>query len=202
MVTALQLYENLKNDSLMHYGTPGMHWRQQGPGKRYQSQAVYAQGRPNPDAKVIGAFEKKSWLPGSLNRRRPSSSDRLQSDIDKKSTAELKEATARLNAEKEYKNALVNNMKATQDYNNLLNSGNEKIKKKFMNALKWVSKSDAAKFGWNYTKYQIYKTMSEKHGEDMAKTIFKSAGLLKFDDGGGKKDKDKKDQQKDQNGGK
>lgn len=51
-------FQELTDDFLKHYGTPGMHWRQQGPGKRYQSQAVYAQGRPNPDGKVRGHKEK------------------------------------------------------------------------------------------------------------------------------------------------
>lgn len=51
---AADTFDNMTDDFLMHYGTPGMHWRQQGPGKRWQSQAVYAQGRPNPDANVRG----------------------------------------------------------------------------------------------------------------------------------------------------
>lgn len=52
-------FDELCQTYLMHYGTPGMHWRQQGPGKRYQSQAVYAQGRPNPDAMVRGKNDLK-----------------------------------------------------------------------------------------------------------------------------------------------
>lgn len=50
-------FQELTDDFLKHYGTPGMHWRQQGPGKRWQSQAVYAQGRLNPDARVKGQNE-------------------------------------------------------------------------------------------------------------------------------------------------
>lgn len=54
---AEDIFDALTESYLMHYGTPGMHWRQQGPGKRWQSQAVYAQGRLNPDARVKGQNE-------------------------------------------------------------------------------------------------------------------------------------------------
>ena len=40
------------DDELMHYGTKGMKRGQHDPNKRWQSQAVYAQGKPNPNARV------------------------------------------------------------------------------------------------------------------------------------------------------
>ena len=209
MGTALELYYGMKNDELAHYGTPGMHWRQQGPGKRYQSQAVYAQGRPNPDAKVRGQKEDSIRLPGF---RRGLSSDELQREIDKKSTSELKEAANRLNAEKEYKYAVINNMKATSDYNNMLNAGHVKVGKKFTNAIKGFSRSDIGKDIirglWTRAKYAGYESMAKKHGDEMARTVYGS--ILKFNDagekkkrkGGGGQQNDQNDShQNDQNGG-
>lgn len=47
-------FDELCHSYLMHSGTKGMHWYVNGPGKRYQAHAQYAQGRPNPDTKVRG----------------------------------------------------------------------------------------------------------------------------------------------------
>lgn len=68
---AVDTFDQLTDDFLMHYGTPGMHWSQQGPGKRWQSQAVYAQGRPNPDAKARGQKEigQASASTQAINKR-------------------------------------------------------------------------------------------------------------------------------------
>ena len=43
----------------MHYGTKGMKRGQHDPNKRWQSHAVYAQGKPNPNAKVRGKKEDR-----------------------------------------------------------------------------------------------------------------------------------------------
>lgn len=171
-----------------------------------------SENRPNPDAKVRGQKEDSIRLPGF---RRGLSSDELQREIDKKSTSELKEAANRLNAEKEYKYAVINNMKATSDYNDMLNAGHVKVGKKFTNAIKGFSRSDIGKDIirglWTRAKYAGYESMAKKHGDEMARTVYGS--ILKFNDDGGKKKPkgggnqqkdqsgDKKDQQKDQNGG-
>ena len=47
-------FDELCHSYLIHFNTLGSHWYRHGEGKRWQSHAVYAQGRPNPDAKVRG----------------------------------------------------------------------------------------------------------------------------------------------------
>lgn len=48
-------FDELCHSYLTHSGVKNMHWCQHDPNRRWQSQAVYAQGRPNPDAKVRGS---------------------------------------------------------------------------------------------------------------------------------------------------
>ena len=47
-------FDELCHSYLMHFGVPGHKKHQHDPNRRWQSHAVYAQGRPNPDAKVRG----------------------------------------------------------------------------------------------------------------------------------------------------
>lgn len=52
-------YSEIFDSYLMHSNRPGSHWYQHKYGK-WQSQAVYAQGQTDPDAKVRGEKEKKT----------------------------------------------------------------------------------------------------------------------------------------------
>lgn len=56
---AADMFDRLTDAYLMHSGRPGQSWYTHKYGK-WQSQAVYAQGRPNPDAKVRGKKEISS----------------------------------------------------------------------------------------------------------------------------------------------
>lgn len=172
---------------LMHEGTPGMHWYRNGPGKRWQTQAVYAHGMPDPNA--------------------------LQKTVDTKTDAQIKAATSRLQAENDLKRAMINSMKVNQEYNELLHANEGAALKKFMKMAKAFSKSSIGKITGNAIKYRAYTLTRDKYSEEMAKALFD--GVLKVDgkkkpsgggedqqqsgDGGG--NKNKKKEQKNQNGG-
>lgn len=177
--------DNLTSLYLQHDGQPDQNWYRHVPERRWQPAAVYAHGMPDPNA--------------------------LQKEMDTKTIAQIKEATNRLTAEKELKYAMINNMKATQEYNEMLNSGGDKIMKKFSKMAKGFSKSTVGKIAGNALKYKAYDYIRGKYSEEQANALF--SGVLKVEgkkpkgggdqqqtgDGGG--NKNKKKEQKNQNGG-
>lgn len=185
--------DNLTSLYLQHDGQPNQHWYRHVPERRWQPAAVYAHGMPDPNA--------------------------LQKEMDTKTIAQIKEATNRLTAEKELKYAMINNMKATQEYNEMLNSGGDKVMKKFSKMAKGFAKSSVGRIAGNALKYKAYSYIREKYSEEQANALF--SGVLKVEgkkkskgggdqqqsgDGnqqqsGGGGNKNKKKEQKNQNGG-
>jgi len=177
-------------DYLIHYGVPGMSWRQHGSGRRWQSQAVYAQGQPNPDGKVRGQNEKRpldEWYKSALGK------DGLRSiktsgakmvnatDLDRRiagrSTQELKEATSRLKAENDLKTEILNMNKLEKQYQEALHADDVKVVKKLQDYTKWMMKSDVGKIAKNAMLSKAYDAVQKQYDKDTADRWF--SGVFK-----------------------
>ena len=73
-------FDNIVDDYLIHSNVMGSHWYQHDPNRRWQSQAVYAKGMPNPDGKVRGG--KKKELEKTSGRYASGSKSKAEQDED------------------------------------------------------------------------------------------------------------------------
>jgi len=96
-------FDNIVDDYIRHTGVQGMHWRQHDSSRRWQTTAVYAQGKPNPDADVRGPYkDNKASRADKKEARRAAKEAKYQNKLSSKvenTKAKLKEL------DNKYKNA-------------------------------------------------------------------------------------------------
>lgn len=164
---------------------------------RFMKKADYAQGMPNPDAKVRGERDGvgNEWYKDGFGRKqigrasgaRMNDTAMLERKIREKSTDELRNATNRLRAENDLKKEIINMNRLNKEYEEALHADEGKAIKNFRNALSWMARSKPAKIAMNTMYYSAYEAMANKYGKDKAGAMFNGV----INSGGGKKNKNK-----------
>ena len=199
MSATIEKSVDLVDNYLMHFGVPGQKKGQHDPNRRWQSHAVYAQGMPNPDAKVRGEREGagNEWYKDGFVRKqigkasgaRMNDTAMLERKIREKSTEELKRATERLKAENKLKEEIITMNKLNKQYEEALHADEGKAIKSFRNALSWMARSTPAKIAVNTMYYTAYDAMKQKYGPEKAGAMFN--GIVKTGGGGGNQQQQK-----------
>ena len=191
MSATIEKSVSIVDNYLMHSGRKGQKKGVHQFGK-WQSQAVYAQGRPNPDAKVRGGREGagNEWYKDGFGRKqigrasgaRMNDTALLERKIREKSTDELRNATNRLRAENDLKKEIINMNRLNKEYEQALHADEGRMMKNFRNALSWMWNSNPGKIARNTMYYSAYEEMVKKYDKNKADAMF--SGVFKKKGGG------------------
>ena len=205
----LLLMEDLKglNNVIRHEGRKGQRWGIFGASgaTRFQPGAVYAKGMANPNAekdkKATGmkarelvnaakaAHERKKDQNAKeqLKKRGSTSLDKAKEEISKAknmSTEDLREATNRMRAERDYNDALQNRMQSEMNLAKLESQYRDafttpkkqnfakKTFDRFVNKASDALVDTAVNAGKNYVTAKAHELVKNKFGEDVANTLF------------------------------
>lgn len=162
-----ELFDALTSSYLMHDGQAGQEWYKHVDERKWQTHAVYAHGMPNPYT--------------------------LDKEMATKTTAQLREAKNRLDAETDLKYSIMKNQKVNDEYRQYLTKGGRDALKKFKGMVDGFRKSDIGKLAGNAIKYKAYTETKKKFDKETADALFR--GIINNDGnggGGGKKNKKNK----------
>ena len=188
---------------LAHYGVPGQEWYVN-KAERYQNHAQYARFHPKfivdrVKKKVEDAANKLSEKRNANNKAKATdgntkAGEKFSKNATTMTDDELRKATQRLNLEKDYLNALQNNIDANRKYKALMAAPAEAKRKQFWNDVKTVGSLLGPKglglttYVGNYAKLSLYEALAKEYGTEKADAIIN--GKIGSKDGG-KKGKNK-----------
>ena len=201
---------------LAHYGVTGMHPRVHIFGK-YQNQAVYARGNPKYGAAAKRSFGKKikDKIDDIKQKRADAKQAKIAAETRKKAEAAafqemkpdfvslrkgiksmdaqtLNKEAERLKAERNYTQALIDNINKTQEYKNILDAPEKAKQKAFQERMNkiWDAtagiRKDTMKIAGNIVKSSLYDAIAAEYGPEKANRIMN--GLVqvpKNNQGGG-----------------
>lgn len=201
---------------LAHYGVTGMHPRVHIFGK-YQNQAVYARGNPKYGAVAKRSFGKKikDKFDDIKQKRADAKQAKIAAETRKKAEAAafqemkpdfvslrkgiknmdaqtLNKEAERLRAERNYTQALIDNINKTQEYKNILDAPEKAKQKAFQERMNkiWDAtagiRKDTMKIAGNIVKSSLYDAIAAEYGPEKANRIMN--GLVqvpKNNQGGG-----------------
>lgn len=201
---------------LAHYGVTGMHPRVHIFGK-YQNQAVYARGNPKYGAAAKRSFGKKikDKIDDIKQKRADAKQAKIAAETRKKAEAAafqemkpdfvslrkgiknmdaqtLNKEAERLKAERNYTQALIDNINKTQEYKNILDAPEKAKQKAFQERMNkiWDAtagiRKDTMKIAGNIVKSSLYDAIAAEYGPEKANRIMNGlVNVPKNNQGGG-----------------
>lgn len=189
--TNLTAVINADMNDLFHSGVPNQKWYVHKFGD-WERHAKYARGMPNPETKEkrksraekraekkqakIAARQRQAADAAALQAQKPDLAS-MRKNIQGMDTTTLNKEAARLQAEKNYTQALIDNINKTAEYKAILDAPELAKKQAFQKKLNTVwdatkgLRGDAMKLAGNVIKASLYDAIAKEYGEDKARVI-------------------------------
>ena len=167
-------------NALYHFGIKGQKKHQHDPNRRWQRQAVYANGQPDPNAKETRAEKNKS----EKKHAAKSSSNDFHSETDrlrKTPLEKIEKDTRRLRIENDYLDQLARRSSMEVRYKEASRNSSNFNRDKILGAISKVSNSNAGVLLGNLAMMGGKQVLKNTVGKDFSEKLFKGTRI------GGKK---------------